>query len=99
MTPPSKFMLKSSLLVPQNITVFRNRAVRGAWVAQSIELPTLGFSSGLDLQDVRSRLFEGPTLSVEPAGDSFPLPHPLLLLLRSPPRCPSLLSKINKINK
>ena len=57
---------------------------RGAWVAQVVKRPTLGFSSGHDLTVMRSSPASGSPRSVEPAWDSlsFPLalPHSLLSL-------------------
>ena len=46
---------------------------RGAWVAQSVECPTLAFGSGHDLTVVSSSPESGSVLSVEPAWDSFSL--------------------------
>ena len=39
----------------------------GAWVAQSVEHPTLDFGSGHDLRLVKSSPMLGSALSVEPA--------------------------------
>ena len=55
---------------------------RGAWAAQSVEHPTLDFSSGHDPRVVGSSPTSGSVLSMEPAWDSpslsLPLPFSLL---------------------
>ena len=50
---------------------------KGPWVVQSVEHPTLGFSSGHDLRVMRSRPVSGSKLSEESAKVSLPLPLPL----------------------
>lgn len=62
-------------------------------MAQSVEHPTLNFSSGHDLQDMRSCPTSGSSLGVESVWDSLPLPLPLprIILILSVP-----LSKILK---
>ena len=42
-----------------------NALSRGAWVAQLVKGPTLGFGSGHDFRAMRPTL--GPTLGMEPA--------------------------------
>jgi len=41
--------------------------MRGAWVVQSVERPTLGFSPGTDLRVMRSSPTSGSVLSVKSA--------------------------------
>ena len=72
--------------------LFKNETSRGAWVAQSVELLTLDFSSGYDPRVMGSSSTSGSTLTVEPAFKILSLslcPSPLL---------PHFLSKI-KSNK
>ena len=73
--------------VPSPPASYRNRAARGAWVAQSVKHLILDFGSGHDLTvcgfEPHVRLC---TVSTEPAWDSdFPSPSapPLLMLARS----------------
>ena len=50
----------------------------GAWVAQSVDWPTLHFSSGCDLKVMRWSLALGSAFRMESAEDSFSLsPSPL----------------------
>ena len=52
------------------------QAVRGTWVAQSVEDPTLDLGSGHDFTIHGFEPHVGLlTESVEPASDSLPLPH------------------------
>ena len=43
-----------------------NDAPKGVWVAQSVEPPTLGFSSGYDLTVMRLSPALGSVLGIEP---------------------------------
>ena len=56
---------------PRDVECSFNMDFRGAWVAQLVEHPTLGFSSGHDLKVVRSSPVSGSVLS----GESLSL-HP-----------------------
>ena len=59
---------------------------RGAWIAQSVEHPTLDFGSGHDLSVVGSSPKWGFVLRVEPAWDSLSLSFcssPLFMLVLS----------------
>ena len=51
----------------------KKKGVKGAWVAQLVDCPTLDFCSSCDLRITRSRPMSGSVLSVEPAWDSLPL--------------------------
>ena len=42
--------------------------MRGTWMAQSVDHPTLDFGSGYDLAVVRLRPMLGSVLSTEPLG-------------------------------
>ena len=44
--------------------------IRGAWVAQLVKHPLLGFDSGHDLMVARSGLTSGSAWSTEPTGVS-----------------------------
>ena len=78
--------------------------MRDAWVAQSVECPTLGFGSGHDLRVVRLSPASGSALSGESVCDSLspsPLPYPPLLhsLLRARARAHSKINNFLKILK
>ena len=53
---------------------FEKTALRVTWVAQLVKCLTLGFGSGHDLGVLRLSPVLGSAWSVEPAGDSLPLP-------------------------
>ena len=55
---------------------------QGAWVAQFVKCPTLGFGLGQDLRgcEIQPRIL-GSTLSGQSAEDSLPLPLPPLTII------------------
>ena len=59
MTKP--FSVVSLLVVVQILKCF----IRGAWVAQSVKPPTLGFGSGHDLTVCEIKSFMGSALTVQ----------------------------------
>lgn len=59
-------------------TVSKGQRARRAWVAQSVECPTLDFSSGGDLKVLGSRPMPSSALSRESAYLPLSLPFPLL---------------------
>ena len=72
----------------QSSMSIRKARSRGNWVAQSVDNPTVGFSSGHDLMvhgfEPHVWLYSG---SAEPAWDSPSLSaHPLLILSMSSPK-------------
>ena len=57
--------------------LLKSSSSKGSWVAQSVERPTLDFSSGRGPRVVGSGPTSGSLLSVEPAWDSFSPSAPL----------------------
>ena len=72
-------------------STFKNKKMRGAWVAQSVEHLTLDFGSGHDLRVVRSSPLSGSMLGVESAWDSL-----FSFSFATPSVCMYSLSQINK---